>query len=780
MSRSPPRLAVALLGIAVACSDSATDPIAEPVPTAVVVSALSLEFSSLGETAQLSATVHDQNGEVMAGATVAWVSTHPLVATVDGNGLVSAAGNGATNITVTAGTTATASVGVTVEQVAAAIVLSAPPDSMAVGDSVRMNAEALDALENAIADVTFEWSSSDTTVVTVNPQGWVFARAGGSAEITAAIGTTASATVVIMSVQVPGSIELSVPGDSVEVGDSIQLAAKAIDALGNPIADVILAWSSSDTTVATVDQQGWVRARTAGSTEITVTAGTTASATVAVSVVQVPAAIVLSAPRDSVMVGDSIQVAAEAFDALGNPMADVTFAWSSSDTAIATVDQQGWVRARAAGAVGIGVELGELNAATSLVVLPDEDRERAALEAFYHATNGPEWENNANWLTDKPLGEWYGVQTDASGEVVGLRFNKNRLRGPLTAELAHLTSLRTLSLWGGGDWEPGTNLTGPIPPELAELGNLTELNLGNNELTGEIPFALADLTNLTTLSLVQNRLTGRIPPELGRLTNLQHLSLGGNRLTGNVPAELGNLTELTGLYLADTGLTGKLPVELGNLLALRELWLGHNDLTGEIPAGIGSLARLEILYLIDNGLSGPIPPELGGLAQLRWLILADNDLTGWVPPELGNLHNLERLELDGNGLHGPIPPELGRLARLKALALTGNPITGAIPPELAGLTQLEFLRLDGTRLSGPIPPELGRLASIERLFLGGYLTGRIPPELGNLVTLRRLEIASHSLEGPIPPEPMHVDLNDYIAMSYTRTIEPCITCNTKK
>lgn len=33
---------------------------------------------------------------------------------------------------------------------------------------------------------------------------------------------------------------------------------------------------------------------------------------------------------------------------------------------------------------------------------------------------------------------------------------------------------------------------------------------------------------------------------------------------------------------------------------------------------------------------------------------------------------------------------------------------------------------------------------------------------------------------PIPPEPMHVDLNDYIAMSYTRPIEPCITCNTKK
>lgn len=32
----------------------------------------------------------------------------------------------------------------------------------------------------------------------------------------------------------------------------------------------------------------------------------------------------------------------------------------------------------------------------------------------------------------------------------------------------------------------------------------------------------------------------------------------------------------------------------------------------------------------------------------------------------------------------------------------------------------------------------------------------------------------------LAPEPMHVNLNDDIAISYTITIEPCITCNTKK
>ena len=44
--------------------------------------------------------------------------------------------------------------------------------------------------------------------------------------------------------------------------------------------------------------------------------------------------------------------------------------------------------------------------------------DRGALVALYEATDGPNWVNNDNWLTDAPLGEWYGVETDSSGRVV--------------------------------------------------------------------------------------------------------------------------------------------------------------------------------------------------------------------------------------------------------------------------------------------------------------------------------------------------------------------------
>ena len=34
--------------------------------------------------------------------------------------------------------------------------------------------------------------------------------------------------------------------------------------------------------------------------------------------------------------------------------------------------------------------------------------DRAALVALYDSTGGDNWKNNANWKSDKPLGEWYG------------------------------------------------------------------------------------------------------------------------------------------------------------------------------------------------------------------------------------------------------------------------------------------------------------------------------------------------------------------------------------
>ena len=383
--------------------------------------------------------------------------------------------------------------------------------------------------------------------------------------------------------------------------------------------------------------------------------------------------------------------------------------------------------------------------------------DRAALAALYHATNGPNWIYDTNWLSDAPLADWVGVTTDDSGRVTGLALPGNGLSGPIPAALLDLARLEQLDL--GSRWDRFAreyvfnSLEGPIRRDLPRLANLRQLDVDGNLLSGPIPVELASLTALERLSLAGNRLNGPIPAELANLADLGALYLNANQLDGAIPAELGSLAGLRVLSLAGNRLSGSVPAELGNLANLLFLSLGSNRLSGPIPVELARLARLRSLFLAGNRLSGPIPPELGQLAGLQSLSLSGNGLTGSIPPELGRLTNLGSLFLSFNDLGGPIPPELGRLANLQFLDLFYNQLSGPIPTELANLSRLVYLDLDDNRLSGPIPPELGRLTGLQSLFLSrNHFSGPIPPELGGLARLGALFLGGNQLSGPIPRE----------------------------
>ena len=396
--------------------------------------------------------------------------------------------------------------------------------------------------------------------------------------------------------------------------------------------------------------------------------------------------------------------------------------------------------------------------------------DRAALEALYDATDGSSWTRNTNWKTSAPLGEWYGVTTDADGRVRGLSLRRNELTGPIPEELGSLANLEWLSLTGNGLTGPipawlgrlvnlvtlelsSNDLTGSIPAALGRLVNLKSLRLSFNELTGPIPDALASLVNLETLSLWRNALTGPVPVWLGSMTQLRRLNLAANALTGPIPAQLENLVNLESLWLGPNDLTGPVPAWLGNLAQLRSLNLGGNPLTGPIPGALASLVHLESLTLSVNDLTGPVPAWLGNMTQLRWLDLASNALTGPIPEELGNLSNLDTLRLNHNELTGPIPRELGGLVNLLELGLSGNGLTGPMPAELGSLVNLEWLSLGGNELTGPIPEELGSLANLRSLYLGSNaLTGPVPAWFGSLANLEGLDLRGNELTGPIPEE----------------------------
>ena len=147
-------------------------------------------LTALGDTLRLSAEVLDEQDQAIAGAEVAWASADILVATVDATGLVTAVGNGTATITATAGS-ASADARIVVEQAVASLRVSPSFLTLWEGDTARVEAKAWDARGNEMPDTSFEWSSSDTTVATVDDSGLVLSSAVGAMTITAASGTLA-------------------------------------------------------------------------------------------------------------------------------------------------------------------------------------------------------------------------------------------------------------------------------------------------------------------------------------------------------------------------------------------------------------------------------------------------------------------------------------------------------------------------------------------------------------------------------------------------------------
>ena len=366
--------------------------------------------------------------------------------------------------------------------------------------------------------------------------------------------------------------------------------------------------------------------------------------------------------------------------------------------------------------------------------------DREALELLYGAVGGAEWKDDENWLSDQPLGEWTGVETDADGRVVALRLPRNDLAGRIPPQLGYLDMLSELDL-------SGNRLEGPIPAQLGDLSSLTLLNLGQNELEGPLSPRLGDLTNLSQLLLWANELEGPIPPELGRLTNLLVLGLGINELEGPIPPQLGDLANLYFLYLDGNRLEGPIPPELRNLSRLFELILNRNRLSGSIPSWLGSLPNLRRIGIGENWLTGSIPPELGNLPGLTELVLGRNYLTGSIPSTLANLSTLTHLDLRRNRLTGQVPSGLGALSSLEHLNLSGNELAGRIPTELGDLAGLQVLSMAGNQLSGPLPPVLGGLTGLQRLHLtdNAEMSGILPSGLTALGELEELILTGTGL-----------------------------------
>ena len=853
---------MAVVGIAMlllSCGDGAVEPAPPPAPvaTTVTVSPASATLTALGETVRFTAEVRDQNGQVMAGAAVTWASSDASVAAVDASGLVTAAGNGTATINATAGSASgTATVTIAVEN----------PDRAAL-ETLYNATDGPNWInnENWLTDTPLaEWYGVRTNgsgrVVSLDLAGeWDFEkresiRHGLNGPIPLELGRlTALRTLDLsrnaLSGPMPPELGNLVALESLAFDDNA-LSGSIPPELGNLVALESLNLDGNDLSGPIPPETGDLAAleslsllNNALSGPIPPEIGNLATLRhlqlrgnglvgpippeignlAALDYMDfdgndlsgpIPPEIGNLARLDNLSLGGNNLSGTIPWE-IGNLIRLETLWFGGNPrlsgalpTSMLALD----LREFAILGTGLCVPVDPAFQTwlASIRYLHDRDidlcgsSDRAALEALYHATGGPDWLQDANWLTDAPLRDWHGVSTDPAGWVNGLDLARNGLEGQLPSGLGTLTHLNVLRIGHNA------SLSGRLPLNLVQLP-LRDFSYGETQLCvpkattfqawiagiqshegtgvecGPLPerealealyhasggrgwleadnwltdAPLRDWHGVTVdargavvhLDLARNGLSGPIPPELGSLAALEHLDVRWNGLSGPIPPELGNLPALERLQLSGNAFSGQIPPELGNLAALRYLKLGNNSLTGPIPVEFGNLATLEYLELSLNHLT-EIPPELGNLPALEQLILSGNAFTGQIPPELASLSALEYLSLGAcKGINGTIPSEFGNLGSLKELVLVGNDLRGPIPPELGNLTELELLDLRDNDLSGPIPPDLGNLASLASLRLSGNdLTGPIPPQLGDLAGIEQIVLADNALTGPIPPE----------------------------
>jgi hypothetical protein len=165
---------------------------------------------------------------------------------------------------------------------------------VAIGRTVELSAAAFDSVGNVLEGRDLTWSTADAGVATVI-DGVVTGVAEGSTQITAETGgVSGTATVTVVGAAVDSVVVVPARSD-LRVGQSVLLVATLLDSAGNVLTNRPVTWSSSDSTIATVDANGLVATLQVGTVTITATSeGESGTSTVSATTSSGPCSSVLS------------------------------------------------------------------------------------------------------------------------------------------------------------------------------------------------------------------------------------------------------------------------------------------------------------------------------------------------------------------------------------------------------------------------------------------------------------------------------------------------------
>ncbi len=308
----------------------------------------------LGTTSQVIATVSPSD----ANQSISWFSSNSRIATVDSNGLIRAVGIGTTTIIARTVNDLTASVKVTVGDYSLGvknIMITTNYIVLPVGSAKQLVVAFTPA--NA-SNKTITWSSSDPNVATVDSSGNVKAISAGSAIIKATAadgGYTDTATIEVTSNR--NEIDektISFSESSYTVGVNGTISLTPIITPSNATFKSVH-FTSSDSSIATVDDNGVVKGIKEGTVKITAeTYHNHLKATTTVIVKYIPVSSVKLNVSSEVTLRKGATIALVA-TVLPSNASDKTVTYKSDNPSIATIDNNGIVTGKGVGRTSITI-----------------------------------------------------------------------------------------------------------------------------------------------------------------------------------------------------------------------------------------------------------------------------------------------------------------------------------------------------------------------------------------------------------------------------------------
>ncbi len=274
---------------------------------------------------------------------------------------------------------------------------------------------------------------------------------------------------------------------------------------------------------------------------------------------------------------------------------------------------------------------------------------------FYNSTNGDNWANNSGWLSEEPIGNWYGITVDGD-KIIKIDLRNNNLVGTVPNSALDISYLDTLLL-------SGNSLT-DLPP-LNEIPGIKLLDISQNLLSFSVfeEFSSADntvyspqrplLEEVNILAQLNDVVT------LNRAIPGQQLSYSwfknGQTYAGTGPsiqvtaesfaAEGKYTVQVTSALIPNLSINSKsinlkvssLERDSTVLVALYDS-LGGDSWTKKANWKTGKVTDWEGVQFVENRLVG--------------INFADNNLAGVVPEEINDALELINVDLSGNQITG--------------------------------------------------------------------------------------------------------------------------------